>query len=379
VRADIAITRRCNLTCTHCCNADDRKGWQHDMSTAEALLVIDRLADGGVSHVLLFGGEATLRRDFLTLAEHAVKRGMVPWLTTNGTRLSDAHIERLAQLDVCVSFSIDGASAEINDGIRGAGVYDGVISSIRRFVQARQSGDPKQPVQANYSLMRANLDEAVPALYLLAESGVDVIAYVALQDKFPRLTRRSAAGRQFDQQNLTPTERVRVGYELATAAQEAGVIAVLPLPELVLDLFRERLPGVRLETALEHRCSAGQHTVGVTNDGRLTPCGFNGVGDREDTTLLTNSFRQVYFSDVFTDFIRTANDAGNTAQLDPLCQTCDYRLRKMCQPKCFMGFLPYDAPVETCKVAGRVLSAHRSAPLGAARQREGGEDIGVNG
>jgi len=83
------ITDRCNLNCIHCYN---RSGigcqTEGELTTAEALDLIDDLAGMGIPLILFTGGEPLMREDIWELAQHAGKKGIKMALSTNGTLIT---------------------------------------------------------------------------------------------------------------------------------------------------------------------------------------------------------------------------------------------------------------------------------------------------
>ena len=95
-RMDLAVTYRCNNDCAHCYNARPRQ--YPELSTDEWKLVIDRLWQIGIPHIVFTGGEPTLRIDLLDLIAHAQNNGQITGLNTNGRRLSDSgYLQQLVQ------------------------------------------------------------------------------------------------------------------------------------------------------------------------------------------------------------------------------------------------------------------------------------------
>src|SRR5579875_3666165 len=87
-----------------------------ELSTAEAMALVDELASMQVFYVNVGGGEPLLRPDFFELLEYAVSHQVGVKFSTNGTRLDRAKAARLAAMDyVDVQVSLDGATAEVND------------------------------------------------------------------------------------------------------------------------------------------------------------------------------------------------------------------------------------------------------------------------
>ena len=117
------LTYACNLACIHCLSSSGRRD-PRELSTAEAKAVVDELAEMAVFYVNVGGGEPTIRSDFFELVDYAVGRGVGVKFSTNGSRLDPDRCRQLAGSDyVDVQISIDGATAETNDRVRGEGSF----------------------------------------------------------------------------------------------------------------------------------------------------------------------------------------------------------------------------------------------------------------
>ena len=124
-------TRRCNLHCAHCYTDSADSPYPSEMDTAAALSMVDQLADFG-SPVLLISGVEPLRRpDILTVAGHAVSRGMRVVPSTNGTLQTPSIADELAAIGVSyVGISIDGRPAT-HDKFRGSiGAFDAAMAAV---------------------------------------------------------------------------------------------------------------------------------------------------------------------------------------------------------------------------------------------------------
>ena len=312
--------------------------------------MVDRLVDGGVTHVLLFGGEPGLRRDCIDIAVRTRSRGATPWVITNGTTLTSRDIYRLVEIDANIAVSLDGGDAETNDRVRGRGVFARVMATLSELMDARASIGATQPLQANFCLMRSNMAGAVQALQCLVDHGVQVISFSALLGPLP------ARGHSLKEEELSAAETVRVCHAVASEAARLRITVLLPLPERVLDELRRSSPGARIETTLEQQCAGGLHSVFVTSDGHLVPCGYEVIGDGSGTSLIAKSFTEIYHSDEFTAFLADAHDPRLVEKLDPRCRTCDYYAHRKCLPFCPLGRLRYRPPAELCAAAAPVPS-----------------------
>jgi mycofactocin radical SAM maturase len=134
------LTYACNLACTHCLSSSGRRD-PGELSTTEALALVDEFADMGVFYVNIGGGEPTIRSDFFAIVEHAVERRVGVKFSTNGTRIDRAAAERLAAMDyVDVQVSLDGADEATNDRIRGHGSYAAACRAMEHLACAGFAG-----------------------------------------------------------------------------------------------------------------------------------------------------------------------------------------------------------------------------------------------
>ena len=116
------LTYGCNLACIHCLSSSGRRD-PNELTTAEAMAVIDELRAMQVFYVNIGGGEPTIRSDFYELVDYAVGSGVGVKFSTNGSTITPQRAARLAGTDyVDVQISIDGATATTNDAVRGDGL-----------------------------------------------------------------------------------------------------------------------------------------------------------------------------------------------------------------------------------------------------------------
>ena len=127
------LTYACNLACVHCLSSSGRRD-PRELSTAEAKSVIDELQRMQVFYVNIGGGEPTVRPDFWELLDYAVAHDVGVKFSTNGIKLDKARAAQLAATDyVDVQISLDGATADVNDHVRGPGSYATAIRAWRTW------------------------------------------------------------------------------------------------------------------------------------------------------------------------------------------------------------------------------------------------------
>jgi MoaA/NifB/PqqE/SkfB family radical SAM enzyme len=149
-----AVNHACNLKCTHCY---DVVGYsRRDLSTQDALALIDHLWAAGVTFIAFSGGEAFLRKDLFQLMEHCVTLGMTFGARSNGTRITPEAARRLRELGIAVvGVSFDGATPETHNSVRGQGAFDEAVAGLRAL---RAEGIR---TQMEVVLSRHNIHEAL--------------------------------------------------------------------------------------------------------------------------------------------------------------------------------------------------------------------------
>ncbi len=130
------LTYACNLSCVHCLSSSGRRD-PRELTTEEAKRVIDELERMQVFYVNIGGGEPTVRSDFFEIVDYATAHHVGVKFSTNGVKITPDVAARLATnsyLDIQIS--LDGATAEVNDSVRGPGSYDTAITAMRNLRDA---------------------------------------------------------------------------------------------------------------------------------------------------------------------------------------------------------------------------------------------------
>jgi radical SAM protein with 4Fe4S-binding SPASM domain len=135
------LTRRCNLSCTHCyISAGPWESAERELDTAACLRVVDQLLEVNPSPMLILsGGEPLIRPDLEDIARHASGRGATVVVGTNGTELTEPRIEGLKRSGVSgVAVSVDSLRAGYHDNFRrGADALAAVTAAVERLAAQR--------------------------------------------------------------------------------------------------------------------------------------------------------------------------------------------------------------------------------------------------
>jgi mycofactocin radical SAM maturase len=98
--------------------------------------LIDQLSALKVFQVNIGGGEPFIRDDFLDILEYAHQKRVVTCVSTNGMLIDEALAKKLADLSMLyLQVSLDGATAEVNDAIRGQGTYKKILDAAAVFAR----------------------------------------------------------------------------------------------------------------------------------------------------------------------------------------------------------------------------------------------------
>ena len=130
------LTYACNLACVHCLSSSGKRD-PRELTTQQCKDIIDELERMQVFYVNIGGGEPTVRPDFWELVDYATAHHVGVKFSTNGVRITPEVAARLAASDyVDVQISLDGATAEVNDAVRGPGSFAMAIRALENLADA---------------------------------------------------------------------------------------------------------------------------------------------------------------------------------------------------------------------------------------------------
>ncbi len=251
-RMDLALTYRCNNDCAHCYNARPRS--YPEMTTDQWKLVLDRLWELAIPHVVFTGGEPTLRDDLPELIAHAEQNGQITGLNTNGRRLSNAaYLQRLVDSGLDhVQITLESHDPEIHDFmVQAKGAWRQTVAGLRNAL------DSPLFVMTNTTMLRENSGYLADTLDFLGGLGVPTIGLNALIYSGHGLT----VGTGLNEDELTPL--LEIGRE-RTAKFDQRLIWYTPTQYCNFDPMQLEL-GVK-------GCTAALYNMCVEPDGAVIPC-----------------------------------------------------------------------------------------------------------
>lgn len=301
------ITRRCNLTCSHCYTAATTKE-MHEFSTQECRGIIDTLIGMGTNRIGWTGGEPLLREDLEELMIYARDRGRIKsGVTTNGVLLDQRRALSLrdAGLD-SLQISLDGTTPEKNYRLRRTSdeEFHKVIEAIRICAPL--------DVRLHIAMVlgRETLDDAWEMLKLAHREGVGLVRFCGFVP--------SGRGKHKDS-----IERLRFDSDLVALRQFVDQAKSLQNLDVSFDPAFGPLPP-HYEF---HVCNAGVQTFYLNCFGDVYPC----------TSLLNPRFvvgniRQRPLEEIWDDPRMTEIAAFPRDEIRGACSKCHYFAR--CRGAC---------------------------------------------
>ena len=314
------LTYACNLQCIHCLSSSGRRD-PRELDTDQVKNVLDQLRDLQVFYINIGGGEPMIRKDFFDILRRAEENGIGVKFSTNGAYINADNAKELAAMNYLdIQISLDGADAQTNDAIRGAGSYETAIAAMNHLRDAGFGAFKISVVVTRQNV--AQLDD-----------------FKALADHYGaqlRITRLRPAGRGAETWNqLHPTQaQQREIYEWLI---RHGENVLTGDSFFHLNALGDSLPGLNL-------CGAGRVVCLIDPIGDVYACPFViheefKAGSVHDA----GGFTRVWRSSALFTSLREPESAGACAS----CGSYD-----ACQGGCmaakFFTGLPLDGPDPEC-------------------------------
>ena len=294
--AHLEIASACNLTCKHCF-AGELPRREQQLTLGELDRLFAEMAAVGTFRLGLTGGEPLLRRDLFDIIDLATNHGLCPCVTTNGLLITEEVAREFGERElVWLNVSLDGATAESNDRVRGSGSFDRVIDRLE--VLRRHA-----TFTLAFTIMSHNAGEAEECVRLAERVGASTAVF---RPMYPV----GVGERHLD---LMPTfdQYVEALERLETNSAD-GSFAVRPL-----DPFG---PGTRADgqsvVHTNHGCGAGNLVCSISVSGEMNPCSFLGPGFAAGNVRDSSLSELWHHSEMFRDIraLPGGNPCGGCSQ-----------------------------------------------------------------
>ena len=261
-----SITGKCNYRCRHCF-MDAPNAALGELSTDEALNLIDQMAECGVLRVDITGGEPFVRNDFWELVDrilyHKMTIGMV---YTNGWLLNDKILDEFERRNLYPEFSISFDGIGWHDWMRG--VPGAEEAAIRALQLCKKRGFS---TNVEMCLHRGNLGVLMQTVEALCSVGVQAVkaSYVV---PTPLWSHNSDGNMLSDQEYFEAMLRFIPEFYKAGRPVELLLGNIIYLHRnKPYKVVAERYDGTQ-KSLDDHLCDAARWACYITPEGRLLPC-----------------------------------------------------------------------------------------------------------
>jgi radical SAM protein with 4Fe4S-binding SPASM domain len=315
------LSWKCNLDCKYCYLTDTRL-IAPSLSSQEWKDIIKQLQIMGVPKLSFLGGEPLLADNFFELAGYASSLGFKIYTTTNGTLVNGEVARSIREAGFNeIDVSLDGATPDVNDSLRGEGAFLKTISGIKDLVQAEVE------VKTATVLNKANKHEVLELLNLGINLGVT-------QMYFNPLLPSSTDGDYWKEQSLNFAEWKVVKEEIEN--WNSIFPNIQAFAESGFD-FESKKTNDYVDILSYSGCKAGKREMIITPDGYIAVCPMVSTDRRfQSMSVREYSLESIWEKDCWINKLREVDENN----IQGKCTGCANLLE--CQGGChIMSYLTY--------------------------------------
>jgi len=346
------ITKRCNLKCSHCyLNASELEHGEGELSTGDAMKVIDEIASVNPQAMLIFtGGEPLLRGDWRELTSYAAGKGFTVVMGTNGTLIDDLFAKDMISHGIKgVGISLDSIGPSYHDRFRGLeGAWERTVSAMKAL--RRNSLD----FQVQLTVTRENYTELPDIIGYAYEKGAKAVNIFFLV----------CTGRGQEMTDITPEQYEETLEYLVRAERdyEGKMMVRARCAPHFLRIAHKLNPDSQLLKGATSGCIAGTGYFRITPEGDVTPCPYMPV---KAGNLKKDSLAHIWKTSPVFHSLRNPAYEGRCrdCEFSDICGGC--RARALSATSNLMGEDPW------CKYEPETKS-QKPAPAGF---KQGSEEI----
>ncbi|MDE5676249.1 radical SAM protein [Phocaeicola sp.] len=323
---ELHFTHKCNLKCRHC--FQNSSPYSHKFKELEAeqwVSIIKQFVRNKVHDVTISGGEPLCYSQFSTLFNEIVNEKIHYTILTNATLVNDYNIDALSKNNVTLSISLDGHSEKLHDDLRGKGVYQQVIKSIKRLI------NHKARISLSYTINAHNYLYMKEFVNFADSMGVRSVAFGFIENN-GRAKQNANLILSLSQRQLAKSyfEQIKDKYN----------------GKVNLNLIEVASLNNNFSNSNKVYCSAGTTRIGVSADGKLYPCVY-GFGNEE---LIMGDLTKEYLEDIWENKEKWKMFRGSI-QLEKInqCATCTLNNKctlRNCRLRNYANYSLYNKPQE---------------------------------
>ncbi len=296
-------TRACNFACVHCRAQAQKQPDPNQLTTQEALRLMDQIAELCKPVLIISGGDPLQRSDIFEVAAYANSRGIRVVMSPSGSNITPQVIAKMQVSGVkMISLSLDGSTPVIHDNFRQVpGAFD---LAMRNIAYAKEG---KMPFRINSTVTKHNSDDLPNILELAVEAGA----------------------KEWDVFMLVPTGRGQVEMEINPSQYEATLQAIYklsstsPIPikmtcaPMYTRVIAQQNKAAQLTPHSGRGCMAGNGFCFISHVGDVFGCGFLPI---TAGNVRHQSFKEIYQKSPLFAELRNHN------LLQGKCGLCEFKV-----------------------------------------------------
>lgn len=315
-----AITGRCNYRCKHCfVSAPDAKFGE--ISTEDCLRIVRELAEAGVTHLDLTGGEPLVRQDLKQIISELTKYGIrVDGIGTNGSLVTECFLDELEELGQKPRFFMSYDGVGWHDWLRGIPGAEKTLMGKFELLARRgyYTGGAMTLHKRNLPVLRETVNRLA-----------DVGAQMVLVNRMLNFGEWQKYGSDF---NISHAEIFEAYLDYLPHFYEDGMPLTVSLNRMLrlerhsYDVKLTAVSGKR--NCLQDRvCPSAYSTLYINGDGKLAPCmAIAGVDQQAKncTDLTKMSLREALKDSAYDRCVRQT--LADYFAANPECDACKYKI-----------------------------------------------------
>lgn len=310
----IDISWACNLRCKHCYLSNTLKEQHHPradfhpLSSSEWKRVIDQALEMNVPKMSVLGGEPMLSDMFFDLSKYASDKGFRLYTTTNGTLVTPDVAKKFRNAGYRdIDVSLDGATVEEHEFLRGKNTFNKTVRGIENLVAAGVE------VKAACVLHKKNSGN-LPVLFNFGKQlGVK---HIYLNSILP-----GGEGQEiFDDISLTTDDWKKILKVVDAWNASGNTPRVFAEPRFIFDRIHAK-EEVSDQSIVYSGCKGGKRELTLTPDGYAIACSLFSNEKRFYTSnIREKTLKEIWKEDYWVNEFRKINKSNLCSD----CQNCKY-------------------------------------------------------
>lgn len=296
-------TRACNFACIHCRAQAQKQADPNQLTTEEALCLMDDIAELCKPVLIISGGDPLQRKDIFEVASYANNLGFRVVMSPSGSDITPEIIAKMKASGIkMISLSLDGSTPQIHDLFRQVpGAFDLAMKNIKYAKKGSMA------FRINTTVTKHNIGDLSAIQQLAVEVGAkewDVFMLVP-------------TGRGKITMEITPEQYENTLHRIYDLSESSPIpIKMTCAPQYVRVAAQRQKTSSRGPYGFGRGCMAGNGFCFISHVGDVFGCGF--------LPVVAGNVREKKFSEIYQKSLPFTALRDNNS-LSGKCGRCDFK------------------------------------------------------